>query len=95
MVIFKSTDMGATKVFDGEECLLSFERQNNNLVKNASGELMRTSKTDDWICAIDDSTEEGKAKIKKILKHPHYNKEFVRVNEMPINLDRAKKTKRR
>jgi len=73
MVIFESTDHGATKVFDAEGCVLEFNRQNINLIKTSDGDLKRALKSDSWICLIDDSTDEGKALVERAKKH----KDFV------------------
>jgi hypothetical protein len=71
VVIFESTDRGATKVFgnDDEGCLLTFNRQNINLIKTADGDLKRSSKSDSWICLVDTSTEEGKLTVERAKKH--------------------------
>ena len=73
MVIFESTDRGATKVFDNEGLLLSFYRQNLNLIKTNDGDLKRTQKSDSWIFVVDDSNDEGKSIVKRAKKH----KDFV------------------
>jgi hypothetical protein len=78
MVIFQSTDRGATKVFDNEGLIMTFERQNLNLIKNASGELMRTNESDAWISVLEDETLIERAK-----KHPGFNVEFKIVESIP------------
>ena len=71
MIYFESTDRGATKIFGNEEqgCILEFNRQNINLIKTNDGDLKRTAKSDSWICAVDDSTEEGKLTVERAKKH--------------------------
>jgi hypothetical protein len=55
VVIFQSTDRGGTKIFDNEGLVLHFNRMDNNLVKTDAG-LTRTSKSDDWICVLEDES---------------------------------------
>jgi hypothetical protein len=75
MTIFESTDRGATKVFDAKGLILTFERQNLNLIKDASGNLVRTNKSDSWICVINDETEVGKDLIERAKKLPGFIKD--------------------
>jgi len=80
MTIFESTDRGATKVFDDKGLVLEFERQNVNLVKNSSGELIRTNKSDSWICVVED-----KKIIERAKKHPKFEVEFKIIDKIPQN----------
>lgn len=82
VVIFESTDRGATKVFDNEGLVLEFERQNINLVRNANGELIRTNKSDSWICATED-----KDLIERAKKHPKFDVEFKIIKKIPKSND--------
>ena len=94
MIIFRSTDLGATQIHDDEGLVLTFQRQNNNLIKNAAGENTRTNKSDDWLCAVDDSTEQGKEIIARAKKHPKYKTEFEIIDQLPVSGNRASKVKK-
>ena len=80
MVIFRSTDRGATKLFDKEGFVMQFEPQNNNIVKDSGGNLIRTNKSDDWICVIEDDNVELLDRIKK---HPKFNQEITIIESIP------------
>jgi len=80
LIYFLSTDRGGTKIFDGEELLMTFERMNNNLVEDSAGNKIRTNKSDDWVCAIEDSQTEL---LNKIKKHSKFNNEFKIVDKPP------------
>jgi len=77
-LIVETHDRFPKKVFDKEEKILEFNRQNLNLVKDANGNLIRLKKSDSWICVI---TEERL--IEKVKKHPSLGSKFWIVNKVP------------
>lgn len=79
MVIFESTDRGATKVFDDAGLIMTFNRQNLNLKRNQSGEMVRIGESDVWIAVLEDEELIARAK-----KHPKFNVEYKIIDKVPV-----------
>ena len=82
-VIFETHDRFPKKVFDKEGLILSFNRQNLNLIKTADGDLTRLNKSDSWICAIADNPD----LVKRAKKHKSFESKFWIVNKVPTKKD--------
>lgn len=77
-VIFETHDRFPKIVLDDKGLILSFTRQNINLVTTADGLKTRLKKSDSWICTL---TEEDL--IERAKKHKAFKKSFWIVNKVP------------
>jgi hypothetical protein len=86
MTHFQSTDRGATKVFDDKGLVLQFQRLNNNLAEDQSGNKIRLKRSDDWVCATDDEKVIKRAKAHKdFSEEPNVEGKFWIVDKTPVN----------
>lgn len=79
-VIFETHDRFPKTVFDAKGCILSFNRQNINLITTADGNKTRLNKSDSWICTL---TEEDL--IERAKNHKSFKSSFWIVNKIPTN----------
>lgn len=80
-VIFETHDRFPKQVFDSEGLILSFHRQNLNLIKTADGDLTRLNKSDSWICVL---TQEDL--IERAKQHKSFKSKFWIINKVPTKM---------